>query len=256
MSENARVNRAELLDQVRELRARGLSPKQVARELGMKPAEVAPLLRQVSGSWRGAVADRPLAEPGEREVVGCWVSPGWSVGLGLEEAPEWAACDPEWADEGERAAEGEAFGTGLAGVLVARVERPHRVTICGWLVDLYCLGVKNTIGPKTVGSGGLLEQSSRFFSAFGTTPVAVPLELAQQLVHGAVAYARSFGFEPHSEFADTAPYLGPAPAACPIRFGRDGMPLYVAGPHDNPTRVIAKLEATAGRGNYHYIAPL
>ena len=36
------VSRAELLVRVRELRARGLSPKQVARELGMKPAEVAP----------------------------------------------------------------------------------------------------------------------------------------------------------------------------------------------------------------------
>ena len=39
------VSQSELLSRVRELRGRGLSAKQVARELGMKPAEVAPLVR-------------------------------------------------------------------------------------------------------------------------------------------------------------------------------------------------------------------
>jgi hypothetical protein len=34
------------------------------------------------------------------------------------------------------------------------------------------------------------------------------------------------------------------------------MPFYVSGPRDNPRRVIAALEATAGAGNYHYIAGL
>jgi hypothetical protein len=75
-------------------------------------------------------------------------------------------------------------------------------------------------------------------------------------VHGAVAYARGFGFEPHPQFADTAPFLGPVPEVCPIRFGRGGMPWYIAGPRDNPREVLAALEATVGPGNYHYIVGL
>jgi hypothetical protein len=80
--------------------------------------------------------------------------------------------------------------------------------------------------------------------------------MAQHLVHGAVTYARSFGFDPHPEFADTGPYLGAAPGPCPIRFCRDGQPLFISGPDDNPRAVLAALEATAGPGNCHFIAPL
>jgi hypothetical protein len=131
-----------------------------------------------------------------------------------------------------------------------------RVTACGYLVDVYCLGVKNTTGPHTMSSSALIEYTRRFFSAFGEAPRSVPLEVVQHLVHGAVAYARSFGFDPHQEFADTTPYLGVPPGPCPIRFGRDGQPFYICGPDDNPRAVITALEATAGPSNYHYIARL
>jgi hypothetical protein len=244
------VSQAELLVRVRELRAQGLSRKQVARELGMKQAEVTPLLRQVAGSHRGPAQQRPLGEPGEREVVGCWINPGSSAGLGLDQAPpEWVTADPEGQSVGN------TLAGGLAGVMVARVDRSSRVTVCGWLVDVFCLGVKNAMGPKTMSSSALFD-SRLFFSAFDIMPRTVPLELAQALVHGAVAYAASFGFQPHPDFAATVPYLGPVPESCPIRFGRDGMPFYVSGPRDNPRQVIAALEATAGVGNYHYLAGL
>jgi hypothetical protein len=49
----------------------------------------------VAGSPQGPVVERPLPEPVEREVVGCWVNPGWSDGLGLDQAPKWAASDPQ-----------------------------------------------------------------------------------------------------------------------------------------------------------------
>lgn len=241
------VSQSELLSRVRELRGRGLSAKQIARELGMRPAEVAPLVRQVAGSHRTA-AERTLPEPADRDLVGCWITPYWSAGLGLDDVLDWAALDPDGANDPSI--------SGLAGVMVARADRSSRVTACGYLVDVYCLGVKNTTGPQTMSSSALLEHTRRFFSAFDELPRPVPLEVAQHLVHGAVAYARSFGFEPHPEFADTAPYLGVPPGPCPIRFGRDGQPFYISGPDDNPRAVVAALEATVGPGNYHYIAHL
>ncbi len=218
----------------------------------MKPAEVAPLIRQVAGARRPAAAERPLPEPDQREVLGCWINPGWSAGLGLEAAPRWAACDPEGSTDDA----GESYAGGLAGVMVARADRSSRVTVCGWLVDVFCLGVKDAVGPRTMSSSNLFDFSRRFFSAFDDTGRTVPLELAQQVVHGAIAYAASFGFTPHPDFTDTAAYLGPAPPEVPIRFGRDGTPFYISGPRDNPRQVIAALEATAGAGNYHYIAGL
>jgi hypothetical protein len=52
------------------------------------------------------------------------------------------------------------------------------------------------------------------------------------------------------------PYLSQPTDPCPITFGREGMPFYIAGPHDNPRAVIATLQATAGPGHYHYITHL
>jgi hypothetical protein len=246
------VSQSELLSRVRELRAAGLSPKQVARQLGMKPAQVAPLIRQVAGSYRTAADQRPLPEPADRDLVGCWVNPGWSAGLGLDhdldQAAHWAAADPEGADQPPAG--------GLVKVLVARADRSSRVTICGWMVDVYCLGVKDSVGPKTISSSALLDHCRQFFRGYDHPPRTAPLELAQHLVHGVVAYARSLGFEPDPRFPDTVAYLGRPTDPCPITFGREGTPFYIAGPHDNPHAVIATLQATAGAGNYHYLTHL
>jgi hypothetical protein len=229
-----------LVAQVRSMRQRGSSPKQIAKALGLRPAVVAPLVRQV------AALQQSHDDPADRVLLGCWISPGWSAGLGLDEAPAaWAALDPVRAG-------GPATG-GLANVLIIRQERASRVTACGLLVDVYCLGVKNAVGPLPMGSGAVQEFSRTFFSAFDDLPVAVPIELAQAVVHGAVAYARGLGFEPHPDFDAVAPYLGTPPGPGQIRFGRDGKPFYISGPYDTPQAVIETLQATVGAGNYHYM---
>jgi hypothetical protein len=247
MAHHGRMTSDDVLTRVRDLRRSGLTAPQIARELGLAKAQVQPLLRQAAGSLRAP--DRPLPEPADRELLGCWISPGWSTGLGLEDAPEWAACDPD---------EGTDPGTGgLAVVLLARAERSSRVTLCGFLVDVYCLGVKNTFGPQTVSSGAVHDRRRAYFGGFPSPSRDVPLDLVQHLVHGAVAYATSLGFSPYEGFADVEPYLGPAPSGpCPIRFGRDGSPFYISGPHDHPRQVIDTLEQSVGSGNYHYITHL
>lgn len=233
---------AGLLAKVRQLREQGSSPKQIARALGLRPAEVAPLVRQV------AEMTQTHADPADRVLLGCWVSPGWSDGLGLDGTPaEWATLDPL---HGKSTATG-----GLAKLLIVRQERASRVAVCGFMVDMYCLGVKDALGPELMGAGASNEFARRYFSAFDDPPVAVPLELAQALVYGAEAYARSLGFEPHSDFAAAAPYLGPAQGPSPIVFGRDGEPYYISGPYDQPRRVLDTLEASVGPGNYHFIVP-
>ncbi|MFJ1709685.1 hypothetical protein [Kitasatospora sp. NPDC088346] len=179
----------DVLARVLELRAAGSGSKQIARALGMRPAQAGALLRQAAESLAGGTA------PADRPVVGCWVSAGWTAGLGLAAAPAWAEADLH-------AAEPETAG--FAQVLVARQERASRVTVCGFLVDVHCLGVKNTIEPEVIGAGSLPAYLRGYYSAFDRPPLSIELDQARTIVHGAVAYARSLGFSPATGFADTA----------------------------------------------------
>ncbi len=224
-----------LLDRVRELRAAGLSPKHIARTLGVRPAVVSPLVRAAAQSAaRGAAP----------ALVGCWVSPGWSGGLSVPGDRDW----PEVA----AGAEGVA---GMAAVVVVRRQRPHRVSACGYLVDTHCLGVKNTLGPRSMGDRELPGFVRMFFAAFEQAgpPLEAPLELARHLVWGAVDAARRLGFEPAPDFASTAEHLGAWAQDSAIEFGRDGVPSYVEGPYDNAAAVIRTLTRTVGAGNFQFL---
>lgn len=225
----------ELLAQVRALRATGRSPKQIARALGVPPATVAPLVRAI------AAADQ--ADASERKLLGCWVSPGWSQGLTVQGHPEWPDVDA--ADAGAH---------GLVSVLVTRQERYGRVRVCGWLVDVWCLGVKDVVGPRVTDERRGAEFTRSYFAAYQAQPLAAPVELARHLVFGAVAYARSLGFEPAPGFEATTGQLGPWAGPSAIGFGRHGKPFFVQGPHDNAAAILATLERSVGRDRFHFLA--
>jgi hypothetical protein len=228
----------EQLDRVAELRGRGAGPKQVARALGIRPGEAARLVREA--------AARARSENSDPAVVGCWISPGWSTGLGIAgENPGWPVGDQQGA------------GTeGLVSVLLARRHRFDRVSVAGYLVDAYCLGVKDALGPEITDEAKLGRFSAEFFSAYSREPLAAPLELARELVFGAVEYARGLGFSPHPDFAAARELLGSWSGPGVITFGNEGKPEYVAGPYDDPQPIIRKLERSCGRGNFHFTMPM
>lgn len=213
-----------LLARVRELRAAGRSPKEIARALGVRPSTVAPLMRAIA---RETAADGP-----ECAVTGCWVSPGWSAGLTVDGHEEWPDLNAA-----------NHAGGGLVGVVVARRHRPRRVSVCGYLVDVYCLGVKNALGPDVMNDRDVPVFLRTFFSAFGDAGahLDVPLDLARHLVWGAVDYARELGFSPHPDFRPTSDHLGTWQETSDITFGRDGLPFYVQGPYDDLAAVTRTL---------------
>jgi hypothetical protein len=214
------------------LRAQGQAPKQIARTLGIRPAEATRLVRAAAAQ----------ASVGEPALVGCWISPTWSTGLGLGDHPDWPTDD------------NPAVGTdGLVSVLVARRHRFDKVTVCGFLADVYCLGVKNALGPETMDDLGLKHFVQAFFDGYHDDPIEAPLELAQEIVFGSVDYARGLGFEPHPDFEDTKGHLGAWTGPSTITFGKDGKPFYISGPHDNPAPVIRTLESSVGEGNYNFL---
>ncbi len=225
----------ELKLRVLALRAQGRSGKEIARALRVRPATVAALVR--------TIARREVVAAPEPAVVGCWVSPGWRAGLTVEGHPDWP--DEEGADSG---------AAGLVAVLVAREHRYGKVTVCGYLVDVYCLGVKDVVGPRAMHERELSGFVERYYEGYPSPPLAAPIDLARHLAWGAVEYARTLGFEPAHGFNATAAHLGPLTESSAIRFGRDGRPLYVQGPHDDAARILQTLEDSVGQGGFEFVA--
>lgn len=226
---------SELAERVAELRGKGRTPKEIARALGLKPADVMPMIRAI-----GAQAPRR-----ELPVAGCWVTGYWADNLGVRGHADWPGVSSPESEDGE---------SGLAGVLVAR-DTGSTVSACGFLVDVFCLGVKNTNGPKSMDRRKLPDFVRVFFGAWSRRPpVPAPLDLARHIVFGAVDYARSLGLEPHPDFAKGAALLGDwEEGSSNITFGRDGKPLYVNGPRDDTYGIMAKLRQAVGDGNFDYL---
>lgn len=225
----------ELRTHVRALHDRGLSTNAIARELGVPRGKAAPLVRDLSRQQ-----DASTSPPA---VVGCWVTPGWSVGLTV-------APDRDWPDQPEHGIE----ASGLVGVIVAReMRRPRdRVSVCGYLVDTYCLGVKDALGPRSMRRGGLDGFIDRFAAPFGGRPLPSDIELARHLVWGGVAYARELGLPPHADFRAAAGHLGALEEPCAIQFGHRGRPTYVQGPYDDADRILRALRRSVGPDGFGF----
>jgi hypothetical protein len=227
------MTESQLLNAVRHLRHEGCSPKEIARSLGVATATVSHLVR--------VVAREDSDNAVEPELAGCWVSPGWSEGLEVEHHAEWQYSAPSGGCEG------------LATVVVAREYSGARLSVCSFLVDTYCLGVKQVVGPLLMKSEKLCLFRNAMFGGYSAQPLAAPIELAQHLVFGAVEYARSLGFEPDPDYPKCVGHLGTWSAQSAIRFGCRGKPMYVAGPRDDSRRVMQTLEHSVGNGNFDVI---
>ena len=225
----------EHVERVRVLRERGQTPKQIARALGIRPAEAGRLVR--------AAAILSQAEAPEPAVAGCWISPAWSTGLIIGDHSGWPLHE-----------DAAAGADGLVAVLVARKHRHGKVSVCGYLADVYCRGVKNALGPEIMDDLGLRGFVRDFFSGYHGDPLEAPIELAREVVLGSVVYARGLGFGPHPDFAAAEGHLGSWAGPGTITFGKDGKPLYISGPYDDPRPVIRTLERTAGHGNFEFLA--
>jgi hypothetical protein len=229
------MDQDQLLAQVRALHAKGLSANAITRTLGVPRARVAPLVRELA---RG-----PSAAAAEPAIVGSWVSSGWSAGLIVPARRGW----PDLREHGIE-------GSGLVGVVVARQHRRLRgsVTVCGYLVDTYCLGVKDALGPRPISRTGLGQFLTRFFEPFDGGPLEAPDDLVSHLVWGAVAHARRLGFAPNTDFAPTARHLPSLDGPSDITFGLRGKPTYVQGPFDDADRILRTLDTNVGLDNVHF----
>ncbi len=142
---------------------------------------------------------------------------------------------------------------GMGYLAIAREEAEGRLVYGVYLVDAYCLGVKNAFwGAGTSGSFNELIQSME------KTQRMIPISPAclVKIVEGAVEYAGSFGFRPHSDYRHAAMLLqGIDPRACTqeFTFGREGRPFYIQGPNESPAVAHAIMQRVQEVGGHFII---
>ncbi|MCP4070803.1 MAG: hypothetical protein GY742_03570 [Hyphomicrobiales bacterium] len=155
------------------------------------------------------------------------------------------------------AATANLFDIGIGYVIVGRSIPPAKVATAVFLVDVYCLGVKNayyidytheqllTLIDKLAGDEGPM--------------VDVTPECARKIVDGSVAYAREFGLPPHADYPAAYALFGDIDIdACPVEyeFGREGKPCFITGPNDTPAKIrkiMRTLNQSAGPDNFDFI---
>ncbi|WP_256875303.1 DNA-binding response regulator [Nostoc sp. C052] len=142
---------------------------------------------------------------------------------------------------------------GLGLVVIARVARYNQITVCSYLLDIWCLGVKDTIPPRTVDTIKFKEFTESLFEPFPGKPHLVSLEIAQGMIFSACEYALSLGFQPHKDFEKSRLHIGEWDGRIRIECGRDGKPFYVNGPHDNPKKIMETLKRSRGEGNFDFL---
>ena len=148
------------------------------------------------------------------------------------------------------------FTQGIGHVIIARKLPDGRIAAGVFLVDIYCLGVKNAF---------LMVQSSLEFEETIETRFDAndlkPVEpaYARKLVDDSIAYARDLGFEPHSDFRDASVVLGdidPGECSEEFTFGHEGKPFYISGPNHSEAmirRIVAHLKNRCGPDGFNYM---
>ncbi len=234
-------------EEILKLRALDLTPKQIARKLGIKVSEVNATIQNQAEQ---TTLDR-LAKGELDSVYQCLASENL-IQLLSKFSPTNSIKNlltkiiPVKNDDN--------INRGLGLVLIAREARYNQITFSSYLLDIWCLGVKDAIAPRTIDRIKFEEVVEGLFNLFPGKPQQVPLEVAQGLIFGACEYAESLGFKPHKDFEKTRLHTGEWDGIKRIEFGRNGKPCYVSGPHDNPEKIMETLKKSCGEGNFDFMA--
>jgi len=142
--------------------------------------------------------------------------------------------------------------TGIANIMVSRKHTNGNFTLGIYLVDLKCLGIKDTTFKFNVS-----EDELDYFADFvGVNEIAY--NEVHNIIYGAEAFADSCGFKAHKDWAITQFILEEDDDHIPlidIEFGEGGVPAYYVGLDDNPAKVkqiLATLDKNIGPGNYFF----
>lgn len=147
------------------------------------------------------------------------------------------------------------WSIGIGSLLIARRTPEGQLACAMFLVDVFCLGVKDAMWK--IVTPAEFNSMRREFDAHGRLEEVAP-EYFAKLVYRAADYGQSLGSPPHRDFRHAQRLLsGIDPSECPIEFefGQDGRPMYIRGPSESITEaqiIAARVHAQGG----DYLVPL
>ncbi len=121
---------------------------------------------------------------------------------------------------------------GLSQVIISRKRNENDIAIGIFLVDIFCLGVKDCLVRKA-NMEDYEDMLADIEETDGELKRVEPV-YANTLIRKAVAYAKQFSFNPHPDFAKYKKILKDIEIdeSLEFRFGIDGKPKYIPGPYD------------------------
>jgi hypothetical protein len=150
------------------------------------------------------------------------------------------------------------FETGIGYAVVCRYKGDGRCEAGFFLIDSYCLGVKDG-GFVCFSSAAEFQEELLDRLFHDEEPVRMTPCAARKLIEDAAGYARGLGFAPGADYKKACRVLGgitTAGCAEEFVFGSEGKPLYIQGPNDSEARartIVEALERTCGADGYDYI---
>ncbi|MDR1585418.1 MAG: DUF1186 family protein [Prevotellaceae bacterium] len=141
--------------------------------------------------------------------------------------------------------------SGLANILVVRQHKSGNYTIGLYLVDIFCLGVKNAAYKFNISEEELEEIREH------TLWEPVSYEVVHNIIYGGLAYAEDLGIAPHKDFALSRYILEEDTDEIPLieyEFGKNGKPFLVANSKLELNKYRDILEKATG-GDYNFSLP-
>jgi hypothetical protein len=222
------------------LREKKLTPKQIARKLGCKVSDVSQFLQNTATAIVSEQQERGELAP----IADCFVNQ--SCRDNLLNSKDFKDNSPKSLNDSR----------GLALVWVGRKTGYERYLVCTYLIDYWCLGLKDTIGIRKFNGSQYQEFLNKCYLAFNEGYCSITLPEAQAIVYGSIDYAESMGLKPHRDFEQTKEHLGQLDSPIELSFGRDGKPCYIQGPYDDTPGILKALKLHVGEGNFNYLMEL
>lgn len=130
---------------------------------------------------------------------------------------------------------------GLATILISRMQPNDRLVFGSYLVDVFCLGLKDTFCNADFTKSRYEIFKKKYYHE--SASIKCSHSSAHTIIYGAIKFASSFGFKPHEDFS-LSKYILDEPGSFEkdesIEFGQNGEPLYIQGPYDDPNMVLEK----------------
>jgi hypothetical protein len=145
------------------------------------------------------------------------------------------------------------FEQGNGTLILARTAADGDLLMAAFLLDVFCLGVKD-VTLQSVDRSTL----DLYVKAMDSTSPMIEVDpaYARKLVRAAVAYAQSIGFDPPREYEAAERLFGDISAEVCLdefTFGHNGKPLYVPGPSETAGQIgrrVQQLYRRLGDGGF------